>query len=131
MKKGERAIFTIPPNLAYGELGSPPLIPPNSTLIFYIEMLSWTTIRDITGDGGILKKITKEGEGWATPREADQVLVANNVKRLAEGASFIKEVYIVVTCGFPWRPFQLAREFTSLSRHDPCHSYKEIIPHGL
>ncbi|KAG6641122.1 hypothetical protein CIPAW_09G051100 [Carya illinoinensis] len=75
MKKGERAVFTIPPNLAYGELGSPPLIPPNSTLIFDIEMLSWTTIRDITGDGGILKKITKEGEGWATPREADQVLV--------------------------------------------------------
>ncbi|XP_059428085.1 70 kDa peptidyl-prolyl isomerase-like isoform X2 [Corylus avellana] len=75
MKKGERASFIIPPNLAYGELGSPPLIPPNSTLIFDIEMLSWTTIRDITGDGGILKKITKEGEGWATPREADEVLV--------------------------------------------------------
>jgi FK506-binding protein 4/5 len=74
MKKGERASFIIPPNLAYGELGSPPLIPPNSTLIFDIEMLSWSTIRDITGDGGILKKITKEGEGWATPREADEVL---------------------------------------------------------
>lgn len=74
MKKGEKAIFTIPPNLAYGELGSPPLIPPKSTFIFYIEMLSWTKIRDITGDGGILKKITKEGEGWATPRQADQVL---------------------------------------------------------
>jgi FK506-binding protein 4/5 len=29
---------------------------------------------ETTGDGGILKKITKEGEGWATPREADEVL---------------------------------------------------------
>ena len=29
MKKGERAIFTIPSKLAYGEVGSPPLIPPN------------------------------------------------------------------------------------------------------
>ena len=74
MKKGERAIFIIPPTLAYGELGFPPLIPPNSTLIYNIEMISWTSIRDITGDGGILKKITKEGEGWATPREADEVL---------------------------------------------------------
>ncbi|KAA8517370.1 hypothetical protein F0562_017663 [Nyssa sinensis] len=75
MKKGERAIFTVPPDLAYGDGGSPPLIPPNSTLIFDVEMISWNTIRDITGDGGILKKITKEGEGWATPKDADEVLV--------------------------------------------------------
>ncbi|XP_027350380.1 peptidyl-prolyl cis-trans isomerase FKBP65-like isoform X4 [Abrus precatorius] len=75
MKKGEKAIFKIPPNLAYGAVGSPPLIPPNATLIFDIEMLSWCTIRDLTGDGGIMKKIIQEGEGWATPREADEVLV--------------------------------------------------------
>lgn len=73
MKKGERAILTIPPNLAYGETGLPPLIPPNSTLIYDIELLSWDTIRDLTGDGGILKKIMKEGEGWATPKDGDEV----------------------------------------------------------
>ena len=74
MKEGERAIFTIPPTLAYGEAGLPPLIPPNSTLIFDIVMIRWTTIRDLTGDGGVLKKIITEGEGWATPRYADEVL---------------------------------------------------------
>ncbi|KDP24694.1 hypothetical protein JCGZ_26469 [Jatropha curcas] len=75
MKKGERATFTVPPKLGYGEAGSPPLIPSNATLVFDIEMLSWSTIRDLTGDGGILKKIIKEGEGWATPRDGDKVLV--------------------------------------------------------
>lgn len=74
MKKGERAIFTIPPNLAYGELGFPPLIPPDSTLVYDIEMIAWSSIRDLTGDGGVLKKIVKEGQGWATPRDGDEVI---------------------------------------------------------
>lgn len=78
MKKGERAIFFIPSVLAYGEAGSPPLIPSNSSLVFDIELLFWSTIRDITGDGGILKKIIKEGEGWATPRDNDEVLGNTN-----------------------------------------------------
>jgi FKBP-type peptidyl-prolyl cis-trans isomerase len=39
MKIGERRKLTIPPGLAYGAAGSPPTIPPDSTLIFQIEML--------------------------------------------------------------------------------------------
>lgn len=74
MQRGERAVLTIPPNLAYGELGSPPFVPPASALLFDIELLSWTTITDLTGDGGLFKKITRDGHGWATPRDADQVL---------------------------------------------------------
>jgi peptidylprolyl isomerase len=40
MRPGGRRMLTIPPELAYGTSGSPPLIGPNETLVFVVDLKS-------------------------------------------------------------------------------------------
>lgn len=74
MRKGEIAKLTCQPQYAYGAAGSPPKIPPNATLIFEVEMISWKA-EDLSPkrDGGILRTIIESGEGFSSPNDGATV----------------------------------------------------------
>eukprot|EP00754_Rhynchopus_humris_P041712 Rhum_TRINITY_DN25253_c0_g1::Rhum_TRINITY_DN25253_c0_g1_i1::g.181654::m.181654/K09571/FKBP4_5; FK506-binding protein 4/5 len=69
MRKGEKCNLICGPDYAYGASGSPPTIPPNATLNFEVELLSWIETTDISSakDGSLLKKTLKEGVKWDKP----------------------------------------------------------------
>ncbi|KAF7140388.1 hypothetical protein RHSIM_Rhsim06G0063300 [Rhododendron simsii] len=84
MKKGEIALFTLPPELGYGAMGRNG-VPPNCAIQLEVELISWITVVDICKDGGIIKRVMEKGEQAGPPGDLDEVLVKYQV-RLDDGA---------------------------------------------
>ena len=72
MKKGEVCLLTCTSDYAYGAAGSPPKIPADATLVFEVELFYWKDL-DITNDGGVIKKILTQGEGYNNPKDEAKV----------------------------------------------------------
>jgi len=89
MKKGELAKFTLAPEYAYGEQGSPPKIPANATLVFEIELFRWVSKSDLFQDGGVIKVEMQEGLGWKTPKDGGEVKLT--LKATAKDGTSIEE----------------------------------------
>ncbi|XP_051917317.1 peptidyl-prolyl cis-trans isomerase FKBP4 [Hippocampus zosterae] len=87
MKKGELCQLICKPEYAYGSAGSPPKIPPDSTLIFEVELFEFRG-EDLTEDedGGIIRRIITKGQTYAKPNEGSSVEVT--VEGSCEGRVF-------------------------------------------
>eukprot|EP01084_Bolivina_argentea_P089227 161029_1 len=108
MKKGEIAQLTCKPEYAYGEAGKPPTIPPSSTLQFEVELISWTSDKDIakTTHGvdkaqDLLKRTVVEGANtWDHPRYGSKVVFSAKCTA-GNGPSFEDKEHRIGDAGLP------------------------------
>ncbi|KAK1291198.1 Peptidyl-prolyl cis-trans isomerase FKBP65 [Acorus calamus] len=92
MRKGEKAFLAVKPSYAFGEHGKDanngfPAIPSNATLNMDLELVSFKSVVDISGDMMVIKKILREGEGIRYPKEGSTVHVKYTAK-LEDGTVF-------------------------------------------
>ncbi|XP_022602392.1 peptidyl-prolyl cis-trans isomerase FKBP5-like isoform X3 [Seriola dumerili] len=72
MQKGEVCRLLCKPDYAYGPAGNPDKIPPNSQVVFEMELLNFEG-EMLTDDGGIMRRIKVKGDGYTNPNDGASV----------------------------------------------------------
>ncbi|XP_071350129.1 peptidyl-prolyl cis-trans isomerase FKBP5 [Trachinotus anak] len=72
MQKGEVCTLLCRPDYAYGPSGNPNKIPPNSPVVFEMELLKFEG-EMLTDDGGIVRRIKVKGDGYTNPNDGASV----------------------------------------------------------
>uniref|UniRef100_A0A7S4VD41 peptidylprolyl isomerase n=1 Tax=Alexandrium monilatum TaxID=311494 RepID=A0A7S4VD41_9DINO len=80
MRRGEIAEFTVAPRYAYDDLGSPPLVPPDATMVFEVELLDFECKVDLFRDDRAVKTLVKRGTGTTRPVLGQSVLMTLRVR---------------------------------------------------
>ncbi|KAF1391746.1 hypothetical protein PFLUV_G00045280 [Perca fluviatilis] len=74
MQRGEVCMFLCKPEYAYGSAGNPNKIPPNSSVVFEMELLKFEG-EILTDDSGIMRRIKVKGDGYTNPNDGASVEV--------------------------------------------------------
>ncbi|GAB4852375.1 hypothetical protein Ancab_016567 [Ancistrocladus abbreviatus] len=95
MKMGERANLMIQPQYGFGDAarhGNDEYcsVPRNSVLVIDVELVSFKSVIDVTGDSKVIKKIIKEGEGNAIANEGAAITM-KYIAKLEDGTIFEKK----------------------------------------
>uniref|UniRef100_A0A3P9J1J7 peptidylprolyl isomerase n=1 Tax=Oryzias latipes TaxID=8090 RepID=A0A3P9J1J7_ORYLA len=72
MQRGEVCTLLCKPEYAYGSAGNPDKIPPNASVVFEMELLSFEG-ESLTDDGGVVRRIMIKGEGYSQPNDGASV----------------------------------------------------------
>lgn len=104
MRAGQQCFVRVQPAHAFAAVGlSSCGIPPNSALEYEVEILQIMTLEDVSldRDKSVMKKITKEGDGYEKPVEGAEVTVTFGVHNGATSDVIVedRELVFPVACG--------------------------------
>ncbi|KNC85634.1 hypothetical protein SARC_02207 [Sphaeroforma arctica JP610] len=79
MKLGEKALFTLQPEYAYGDTSPSENIPINSVVKFEIELFEWFQGENLAGkknNKGVMYKDISKGGGYLKPKDGESAMIS-------------------------------------------------------